>query len=84
MFMQAQTETDSTLPFSLPRSPCSSSVLSQHPPRSRLKNPRSTSYVYHHHDSPNTPAGATHTVLSILEEATSRKGRRDSTPASTC
>lgn len=39
--------------------------------------------VHHHHDSPNTPAGATHTVLSFLEQATSREGRPDSTPAST-
>jgi hypothetical protein len=38
----------------------------------------STSHV-HHHDSPNTPAGATHTVLSFLEQATSREGRPDST-----
>ena len=43
----------------------------------------STSQVHQHHDSPNTPAGATHTVLSFLEQATSREGRPDSTPAST-
>jgi hypothetical protein len=44
----------------------------------------STSHVHdHHHDSPNTPVGATHTVLSFLEQATSREGRPDSTPAST-
>jgi hypothetical protein len=44
----------------------------------------STSHVHHHdHDSPITPAGATHTVLSFLEQATSREGRPDSTPAST-
>jgi len=44
---------------------------------------QSMSHVQHHHDSPNTPAGATHTVLSFLEQATSRDGRPDSTPAST-
>jgi hypothetical protein len=43
----------------------------------------STSHVHRHHDSSNTPAGATHTVLSFLEQATSRDGRPDSTPAST-
>jgi hypothetical protein len=43
----------------------------------------STAPVHHHHDSPDTPAGATHTVLSFLEQATSREGRPDSTPAST-
>jgi hypothetical protein len=43
----------------------------------------STSHVHDDHDSPNTPAGATHTVLSFLEQATSREGRPDSTPAST-
>ena len=37
----------------------------------------------HHHDSPNASAGATHTVLSILEQATSREGRPDATPVST-
>jgi hypothetical protein len=37
----------------------------------------STSHV---HDS---PVGATHTVLSVLEQATSREGRPDSTPVST-
>jgi hypothetical protein len=43
----------------------------------------STSHVQHHHDSQNTRPGATHTVLSILEEATSRDGRPDSSPVST-
>lgn len=43
----------------------------------------STSHVHHHDDSPSTQAGATHTVLSFLEQATSQEGRPDSTPAST-
>jgi hypothetical protein len=44
----------------------------------------STSNVHQHdHDSPNTSGGATHTVLSFLEQATAREGRPDSSPAST-
>ena len=44
----------------------------------------STSNVHdRHHDSPNTSAGATHTMLSFLEQATSRDGQPNSTPAST-
>lgn len=43
----------------------------------------STSHEHRRHDSSNTPAGATQTVLSILEKATSREGRPDSTPVST-
>lgn len=42
----------------------------------------STSHVHDHHDSPSAPSGATHTVLSFLEQATSREGRPDSSPAS--
>ena len=33
----------------------------------------------HHHDSPNTSGSTAHTVLSFLEQATSREGRPDST-----
>lgn len=37
----------------------------------------------HVHNDDDTQGGATHTVLSMLEQATSRDGRPDSTPAST-
>jgi hypothetical protein len=41
--------------------------------------PEESASHLHNRDSPDTPVGATHTVLTVLEQATSREGRPDST-----
>ena len=72
--MQAQLDSGSPSPSPAPPAvgPSQHNMSTSTPPEEL------TSHL-HDHDSPDTPVGATHTVLTVLEQATSREGRPDST-----